>query len=133
MPRSSPCASATSTPGNDLPDLIEGTQYGTAWSKDDRYLFYTRPDDAWRSYQIWRHELATDAATDVLVFQEDDSHFDVGVDNTRNGQFVVINTESRTTSEVWLVDATDPLAPARLIAAAIPAWSTASTSRATGC
>ena len=61
----------------------------------------------------------------MLVFQEDDSHFDVGVDNTRNGQFVVINTESRTTSEVWLVDAADPLAPARLIAA----W----TSRATGC
>lgn len=27
--------------GQDLPDLIEGTQYGTAWSKDDRYLFYT--------------------------------------------------------------------------------------------
>ena len=106
--------------GQDLPDLIEGTQYGTAWSKDDRYLFYTRPDDAWRSYQIWRHELATDAATDVLVFQEDDSHFDVGVDNTRNGQFVVINTESRTTSEVWLVDAADPLAPARLIAARDP-------------
>ncbi len=106
--------------GQDLPDLIEGTQYGTAWSKDDRYLFYTRPDDAWRSYQIWRHELATDAATDVLVFQEDDSHFDVGVDNTRNGQFVVINTESRTTSEVWLVDASDPLAPARLIAARDP-------------
>ena len=78
------------------------------------------PDDAWRSYQIWRHELATDAATDVLVFQEDDSHFDVGVDNTRNGQFVVINTESRTTSEVWLVDAADPLAPARLIAARDP-------------
>ena len=120
--------------GQDLPDLIEGTQYGTAWSKDDRYLFYTRPDDAWRSYQIWRHELATDAATDVLVFQEDDSHFDVGVDNTRNGQFVVINTESRTTSEVWLVDADRPprTGPAHR-SRAIPAWSTASTSRATGC
>ena len=53
--------------GTDLPDTIEGTQYGTAWSADDRYLFYTRPDDAWRAYQIWRHEVGTDANDDVLV------------------------------------------------------------------
>ena len=106
--------------GEDLPDVIEGTQYGTAWSAGDHHLFYTRPDDAWRSYQIWRHELGTDAAADVLVFQEDDDHFDVGVDNTRDGRFVVINSESRTTSEQWLIEAAHPLAPARLVEARDP-------------
>ncbi len=101
--------------GEDLPDLIEGTQYGTAWSADDRHLFYTRPDDAWRSFQIWRHELGTDAAGDVLVYQEDDTHFDVGVDNTRSGRFIVIHSESRTTSEVRLLDARQPLDDARIV------------------
>jgi oligopeptidase B len=101
--------------GTDLPDTIEGTQYGTAWSADDRHLFYTRPDDAWRAYQIWRHELGTDADADVLVYQEDDTHFDVGVENTRSGRFVVISTDSRTTSEVRLLDATDPLGELRVV------------------
>ncbi|HTN79167.1 MAG TPA: S9 family peptidase [Acidimicrobiales bacterium] len=101
--------------GVDLPDLIEGTQYGSAWSLDDRHLFYTRPDDAWRSYQIWRHEVGTDAATDTLVYQEDDSHFDVGLDLTRDGRWVIINIESRTTSEVRLLDAADPLAAPRVV------------------
>ncbi len=103
------------TSGQDLPDIIERTHYGTAWSADDRYLFYTRADDAWRAYQIWRHELGTDAAGDVLVFQEDDTHFDVGVDNTRSSRFVVITSESRTTSEARLLDATDPLSDPRVV------------------
>ncbi len=101
--------------GTDLPDTIEGTQYGTAWSADDRFLFYTRPDDAWRSYQIWRHEVGTDASDDVLVYQEDDTHFDVGLYSTRSDRFIVIATESRTTSEVRLLDATDPLADPRVV------------------
>ncbi|HMK12298.1 MAG TPA: S9 family peptidase, partial [Acidimicrobiales bacterium] len=101
--------------GVDLADLIEGTQYGSAWSLDDGHLFYTRPDDAWRSYQIWRHEVGTDAATDVLVYQEDDSHFDVGLDLTRDGRYVIINIESRTTSEVRLLEAADPLATPRIV------------------
>ncbi len=101
--------------GEDLPDLIEGTQYGTAWSADDRHLFYTRPDDAWRSFQIWRHELGTEAAGDVLVYQEDDTHFDVGVDTTRSGEFIVIQSESRTTSEVRLLDAHQPLGDPRVV------------------
>ena len=51
---------------------------------------------------------ARPADTDVLVYQEDDTHFDVGVDNTRSGRFVIISSDSRTTSEVRLLDATDP-------------------------
>ena len=101
--------------GEDLPDVIEGVHYGTAWSADDGHLFYTRPDDAWRSYQIWRHEVGEPADSDVLVYQEDDTHFDVGVENTRSGRFVIISSDSRTTSEVRLLDATDPLAPARIV------------------
>ena len=33
-----------------------------------------------RPYQVWRHTLGTPAADDVLVFQEDDERFFVGVD-----------------------------------------------------
>ena len=31
------------------------------------HLFYAVPDDAMRPYQVWRHELGTAQADDVLV------------------------------------------------------------------
>ena len=52
--------------GVDLPDVIEGTYYGTAWSADGRHLFYTVPDHAMRPHQVWRHELGTSQTDDVL-------------------------------------------------------------------
>jgi oligopeptidase B len=109
-PRCSPFASRPDT--TDLPDT---TRQPLAWSTDDRFLFYTRPDDAWRAYQIWRHEVGTDANDDVLVYQEDDTHFDVGLYSTRSDRFIVIAAESRTTSEVRLLDATDALAASRVV------------------
>ena len=33
--------------------------YGSAWAADNRTFFYTRPDDAMRPYQLWRHLLGT--------------------------------------------------------------------------
>ena len=48
------------------------------------------------------------ASDDVLVFQEDDDRFYVGVGRTRSERFLVITTASKMTSEVWLVDADAP-------------------------
>ena len=97
--------------GRDLPDTIERTYYGTAWSADGRHLFYVKPDAAMRPYQVWRHELGTPAADDVLVFEEPDERFFVSLDLTRSEAFVVIGVESKTTSEVWVVPADAPLTP----------------------
>ena len=78
-----PAASATSSASatlddaaRDLPDdVVPDVYYGVAWANDDRTVFYTRPDDAMRPWQIWRHTLGTPADDDVLVFQEDDDRF----------------------------------------------------------
>ncbi len=61
-----------------------------------------------RPWQVWRHRVGTAAHDDVLVFQEDDDRFYVGVGRTRSGRFVEITTASKVTSEVWLVDADAP-------------------------
>jgi oligopeptidase B len=94
--------------GADLPDTIEDVYYGLAWS-DDSTVFYVRPDGAVRPYQVWRHDLGTDPAADVLVFQEDDERFFLSVSRTRSGQYLLITTDSKTTSEVLVLptDAAD--------------------------
>src|SRR5690606_36677106 len=45
--------------GDVLPDEIEGIFYCGAWSADGSSLLYTRLDDAWRLYQVYRHTLGT--------------------------------------------------------------------------
>ena len=59
--------------GADLPDRIERSYYTCAWSADSQHLFYPVTDAAYRPYQIWRHEIGTEASADQLVYQEDDA------------------------------------------------------------
>jgi oligopeptidase B len=92
----------------DRDDVVPDVYYGVAWANDGVSVFYTRPDDAMRPWQVWRHRLGTAASDDTLVFQEDDDRFYVGVGRTRSGRFVEITTASKVTSEVWLVDADAP-------------------------
>ncbi|MBM3676076.1 MAG: S9 family peptidase [Actinobacteria bacterium] len=102
--------------GGDLPDLIEDVYYGLAWANDNRTIFYTRPDAAVRPYQVWRHMLGTPAAEDALVLHEDDEHFFVSVGRARTGRYVLVGLDSKTTSEIHVVPADDPTAPARVVA-----------------
>ena len=94
--------------GETAPDEIPGTFYGTAWSADGSALFYVTVDEAWRPYRVWRHVIGTPAATDVVVFEEADERFWVGVRLTRSERFLVLSASSKLTSEVWLLDAARP-------------------------
>ncbi|HZP28665.1 MAG TPA: S9 family peptidase [Acidimicrobiia bacterium] len=103
-------------PTVELPDEIPGTYYGLAWANDGATVFYVRPDEAIRPYQVWRHTLGTPASDDVLVFQEDDERYFVSVERTRTGRYVVVTTASKLTTEAWFVDADAPTEPLRVVA-----------------
>lgn len=90
-----------------LPDEIEGVFYGSAWSADGSTIFYTTVDDAWRPYQVWRHTVGSNGL-DVVVFEEPDERFWLGVGLTRNELAVQISLSSKLTSEAWLLDAAAP-------------------------
>jgi oligopeptidase B len=100
----------------DLADAIPDTYYGVAWANDGATVFFTRPDDAMRPYQVWRHTIGTPAADDVLVFEEDDERYYVSVDRTRTGRYLIVTSASKLTTEVWFVDANTPAAPLSLVA-----------------
>ncbi|HEX6311739.1 MAG TPA: S9 family peptidase, partial [Acidimicrobiia bacterium] len=101
--------------GADLPDVVPDVYYGLAWANDDRTVFYTRPDEAMRPWQVWRHAIGTSADEDVLVRQEDDDRYYASVERTRTGRLVVLTFGSKLTTEVWLVDADSPDAPPRIV------------------
>ena len=64
------------------PETVAEIGYGLAWSADASVVFYTRLDEAMRPYQLWRHQLGTDPATDVLVYEEADRRFSMGTGST---------------------------------------------------
>ncbi|MEU7868184.1 S9 family peptidase [Dactylosporangium sp. NPDC049140] len=102
--------------GEDRPDVIENAFYGSAWSADGSTLFYITVDDAWRPHRVWRHAMGTAAGDDAVVFEEPDERFWVGVELTRSERFLLIDVNSKVTSEVLVIPADAPLTPPRSIA-----------------
>src|SRR6516162_8734919 len=94
--------------GQTAADEIPDTFYGCAWSRDGSALFYVTVDAAWRPYRVWRHLIGTPAADDMIVIEEPDQRFSVGVGLTRSERYVSFGIASTLTSEIWLLDATQP-------------------------
>lgn len=93
-----------------LDEQVQRVGHDLAWSADGRYLFYVRRDAAWRGHQVWRHELATPADHDDLLFEEADELFEVSLEASRDDRWLVIHSCSRSTTEARLLDLTDPAA-----------------------
>ncbi len=88
------------------------------WAADSRNLFYTVEDEEQkRQYQLWRHTLGTPHAADALVFEDTDERFNLGAGRTRDGQFLVMESASHTTTESWVLAAAEPHGAFTLIAA----------------
>ncbi|MFT5175208.1 MAG: oligopeptidase B [Gammaproteobacteria bacterium] len=102
--------------GDLLGDVIEHCSGGFEWAGDDQHLFYTVLDDNHRPCKVFCHRLGTPSSADVLIYEESDSGFFLGVSLTQSRRFLVIDSHDHVTSEVRLVDAMAPLNPAVLVA-----------------
>ncbi|NBN78514.1 prolyl oligopeptidase family serine peptidase [Microvirga tunisiensis] len=103
--------------GADMATVIEDTAGGGVFSACGRYLFYIRVDANHRPSKLFRHEIGTDPATDVLVYEEADAGFFMGVGKTQSGSHIVIDIHDHETSEVHVIPADAPTSAPRLIAA----------------
>ncbi len=84
----------------DLVDEIRDTTWaGAAWSSDARYLFYVTADAMERPCHVWRHQIGTAQTDDVLIFSEPDERFFVGVGSTRSNEWIVVQLNSKQSSE----------------------------------
>ena len=102
--------------GQDRADVIERTYPGGAWAADSTHFFYLVPDALYRPYQMWRHEVGAAPGSDVLVYEESDARFSLTLAPSRSGQLVVLTSESRDSTEVWILPAGWPLAEPAVVA-----------------
>ncbi len=104
------------TTGQDLPDTAERTG-SVAWAADSATLFYTTEDEVTKRHNhLYRHRLGDAQSQDVLVYDETDERFNLGVGKTRDGKYVLLEVGSHTTTECHLLEADAPLGEFRLIA-----------------
>ncbi len=102
--------------GETLPGEVERVG-SVVWAADNRTLFYTVEDEQQkRQFQVWKHELGAEFSADVLVLQENDERFNLGVGRTRDGKFLVLESASHITSEARVLAADDPGSKFALIA-----------------
>ena len=101
--------------GELLADEISAIGYGATWAQSS-HLFYTRIDEAWRPYAVFRHRLGTDPAEDVEVLNDPDERFWVGVDASRDDRWLILGSASKLTSEYRLLSTEDPEGEPRLVA-----------------
>src|SRR6202008_4622290 len=71
-----------------------------AWSTDNRHLFYVVEDEITkRSHRLYRHTLG-DSEADPLLYDEVDERFRIDIERTRSGAYLLLVSNSHTTSEI---------------------------------
>lgn len=103
--------------GETLPGSVERVGSVT-WAADNQTLFYTVEDEEQkRQFQLYRHTLAAEHNTDVLIFQEDDERFNIACGRTRDRRYIVLEAASHITTECRALPADSPESAFTLIAA----------------
>ena len=101
------------TTGKLLPDTAEGIAPILAWANDNKTLFVTGKDPkTLREDRVFRHVLGKPP---VLVFEEKDGQYYVGVGNTKSRKYVEIYLWATTNTESRLIDADRPATAPRVV------------------
>lgn len=101
------------TTGTLLADSVTNVS-SIAWANDNRTLFYVRENEAKRASKLYRHRVGE--AKDVLLYEEKDELFNVGVGTTRSDGWIVVTSVSKDTSDARVIPADKPDTPLRVVA-----------------
>lgn len=102
--------------GQILPDTAERVG-ALVWASDNRTLLYTVEDEQTKRHdRVLRHVLDSPVSDDVLVYEEPDERFNVGVGRTRDRTYLLLGIESHTTTEYRFLESANPSGEFRLLA-----------------
>ncbi|MEX0166344.1 S9 family peptidase [Pseudomonas brassicacearum] len=79
------------------------------WANDSLTLFFGELDDTHRPHKLWRYRLDGTAAEEV--FHEPDGRFFLHCYRSSSEKQLILSLGSKTTSEVWVLDAAQPQRP----------------------
>lgn len=94
--------------GEVLEERIDNAQ-GVTWANDNRTIFYGKKDPGTlRLFQVYKHTLGADPATDELVYEETDPTFQSFVSKSRSRDYLFLISAHSEWTEYRYLDASDP-------------------------
>ena len=94
--------------GNILDDRLMNLAGPMEWANDNKTLFYVTLNDAQRPFQLWRHVLGSDQSEDILIYEESDDQFHMGLTRSKSDQYLIMDIGSNTTTEVHVLNRDEP-------------------------
>jgi oligopeptidase B len=102
--------------GSDIADIVPDTTGSVVWTADARAFFSVRRDEEHRPTRVFLHRLGTPVEQDRLIYDEPDKGFFINVSELQAEEFAAISGGDHETSEVHLLDLSNPDAAPRLVA-----------------
>lgn len=90
----------------ELDEPAENVARGIAWAGPDTVL-YVHIDKTGRPYRLMRHRLGTDTVHDDVLYTEPDEAFRLAVKESRDRQWVLVTSTSKSCSETRIARVTD--------------------------
>ncbi|ROM78392.1 peptidase S9 [Pseudomonas brassicacearum] len=88
---------------------FENCDGSMTWANDSLTLFFGELDETHRPHKLWRYRLDGTAAEEV--FHEPDGRFFLHCYRSSSERQLILSLGSKTTSEVWVLDAAHPQRP----------------------
>lgn len=104
--------------GDTQANLLSDLDPSPIWGNDSRTLFVLHLDDTYRPHRLSRYRLAGNGEANpeaVELFQEDDPAYYLSLHKTRSRRYILLQCDSKITSEVWFLDADDPAGELNLV------------------
>ncbi|MBT8219688.1 MAG: S9 family peptidase [Bacteroidia bacterium] len=88
---------------------IEGTTGSAVWASDNKTIFYTKKDvETLRAFQIYRHKLGSDPASDQLIYEEKDNTFYSYIYKSKSKKYLIIGSSQTISDEYRILEADNP-------------------------
>ena len=95
--------------GKVIDQSIPNTEGNVAWANDNQTVFYTSKNKTTLlSEKIYRHRVGSDSKNDILVYEEKDNEFYIGVNRSKSGKYIYIWNSSTLVSDYHLLNADNP-------------------------
>jgi len=99
--------------GKDLETVAADSLGDPVWSSDSKSVVWTQASAEWRPTKAWLHRLGMKDSQ--LLYEETEAGYWLQASSTQDRRHIVLNSYIATTTEVRLLDAANPAAPARIV------------------
>jgi oligopeptidase B len=106
--------------GELIPDGPKSSTGDFVFSPDSRWLFWLWRDEEGRPKKVYRRPVRGKASDDVLIYEEKDDGFFVGLGVTNSREYILIGCGNQEQSEQLVIPAKTPTANPRVFAAREP-------------